>query len=327
MSTYKEIKGNTVQYLSSDPPASHVGQVWYNTSSNQLKYNTGAPRKAWATKPKMIIEKLYGGYNGSGVSNAIYYGGQGGPNQTTTLVWNDPVWTTGNPISSTSTLEYRYAGAGAGTSNTTGLYSGGYNGNLLPNCESWNGTTWTAVNAMPEGKFGVGGSGSSTAAIGVAGYSPPSFTISSSTYIWNGSNWTSPGANITRGNTAYACAFGPSGASVLSSGGGGSNTTEFFNGTSWTSNPAGININRGGRGGDGTQTSAIVVGGSGPADDKAETWNGSTWSATVDLLSNMAPANTGVTGGSATTAFAFGGPPNIVNCAELQTIGGTTVLG
>ena len=43
------------------------------------------------------------------------------------------------------------------------------------------------------------------------------------------------------------------------------------------------------------------------------------------MISNMAPAQTGVTGGSTTTAFAYGGS-NGVNAIELQTIGGATVL-
>ena len=39
MATYKGIRGSKVQSLASDPTASEsVGRVWYNTTSNVLKY-------------------------------------------------------------------------------------------------------------------------------------------------------------------------------------------------------------------------------------------------------------------------------------------------
>ena len=186
---------------------------------------------------------------------------------------------------------------------------------------------------MPEGKFGVGGTGeSSTAAIAVAGYSgiptPSNFTLSSTTYTWNGSNWSVPGANVTRGNVAYATVFGPSGASLLASGSVSSSTTELWNGSTWTSNPATMTYNVKSRGGGGTQTSGILCGGYSNANNKAETWNGSTWASTVNMISQLTDQDPGVFGGSSTTAFASGGPSSRTpaNSIELQTVGGATVL-
>jgi len=325
MSTYKEIKGSTVQYLSSDPPASHTGQVWYNTSTNQLKFNAGTPRTAWVSKAQNPQEQTFGCSGSSSATNGMMFGSQ----STYTSMWNGAIWTTGNPITISKNNIPRYGGGGAGGSNTEALFFGGYQSpNLTAFTEKWNGTTWTNVNTMPEGKFAVGGTGSSsTAAIGIAGYSPPGFTASASTYIWNGSNWTSPGANVTRGNTAYARAFGPSTASILASGDGGSNTTEFWNGSTWTSNPATMAYSVKNRGGDGTQTSGIVVGGYSQANKKAEAWNGSSWSSVVDMISQLTDSNCGVFGGSSTSGFASGGPvAQAVNTIQLETVGGATVL-
>ena len=51
MTTYKGIKGFTVQKLSSDPAtASSVGQIYYNSTSNAFKYVTpgGASSGTWS---------------------------------------------------------------------------------------------------------------------------------------------------------------------------------------------------------------------------------------------------------------------------------------
>ena len=40
MATYKGVKGIKVESLASDPPvATSVGEMWYNTTSNTLKYS------------------------------------------------------------------------------------------------------------------------------------------------------------------------------------------------------------------------------------------------------------------------------------------------
>jgi len=37
MTTYKNIKGIEIKYLSADPPAPNAGQVWYNTTTKVVK--------------------------------------------------------------------------------------------------------------------------------------------------------------------------------------------------------------------------------------------------------------------------------------------------
>ena len=45
MSTYKEIQGYKIDAVSSDPSTTQKGQIWYNTTSEVLKY---AGPGAWA---------------------------------------------------------------------------------------------------------------------------------------------------------------------------------------------------------------------------------------------------------------------------------------
>ena len=42
MATYKEIKGWKVQSVASDPSNLIAGQVWYNTTTNLLKFYNGS---------------------------------------------------------------------------------------------------------------------------------------------------------------------------------------------------------------------------------------------------------------------------------------------
>jgi hypothetical protein len=37
MTTFKEIRGTTIEVVSSDPSNPEVGQIWYNSSSGTLK--------------------------------------------------------------------------------------------------------------------------------------------------------------------------------------------------------------------------------------------------------------------------------------------------
>ena len=64
MSEYKKIHGIHIQALASDPSNLGAGQVWYNTTSNQLKITAVSTSGAWAT----------GGNMGTGRSN---HGGLG----------------------------------------------------------------------------------------------------------------------------------------------------------------------------------------------------------------------------------------------------------
>ena len=49
MATYKEIHGTNIEVVSSDPSNPVEGQVWYNTTSNDLKGQALTVAGAWAT--------------------------------------------------------------------------------------------------------------------------------------------------------------------------------------------------------------------------------------------------------------------------------------
>ena len=91
MSEYKKIHGIHIQALASDPSNLGSGQVWYNTTSNQLKITAVSTTGSWATGGNMGSGRYslggagtqtsglgFGGYDGSAYQNATEeYAGPG----------------------------------------------------------------------------------------------------------------------------------------------------------------------------------------------------------------------------------------------------------
>ena len=181
MSTYKEINGQKVQSLSSDPPAPFTGQVWYNSTSNALKYNAGALSGSWATGGTMNVGRLSLGGNGTS-TDALGYGGEGvSPSARTgaTEAYNGTAWTTGNAIPSIIADL-----AGAGVSSTSAITIGGSGPSGPLGGFTFNGS-WTSSPNLNTQRYALGGSGTATAALAYGGFIAPT---ASETY--NGSAWT-----------------------------------------------------------------------------------------------------------------------------------------
>jgi hypothetical protein len=49
MTTFKEIRGTTIEVVSTDPTNPELGQIWYNSSSGTLKGYLLATVNAWAS--------------------------------------------------------------------------------------------------------------------------------------------------------------------------------------------------------------------------------------------------------------------------------------
>ena len=72
MATYKEIKGTDVEVVSSDPANPVTGQVWYNTTTQQLKGYKQFIGNAWSTGVSLNtarnnLSSTSGGTNSSGL--------------------------------------------------------------------------------------------------------------------------------------------------------------------------------------------------------------------------------------------------------------------
>ena len=164
-----------------------------------------------------------------------------------------------------------------------------------------NAGTWSSQSGMNEGRKGLSGFGTYTAAIAATGNDPSTVN---SVESWNGSSWT----EIAEVNTAkfYRGNNGTQTAGLLIGGAPATTDTEEWNGSAWTETadyPAALSgiIQLG------TQTAAFAIGGAtapGPYVTSTNTYNGSSFTSSTAI--NTARSN-GIGSGSTTAAVIAGG--------------------
>jgi len=283
MATYYGTYGQKVQYLSSDPPAPQLGQVWYNSTSATLKVRS-ATAASWASGGNMNTAR-YQATNFGTQTSALANGGQS-PTQTTSEIYNGTSWspTTGSNIPRAGACSF-------GESSSSGVIVGGYRSgggfedNQTTN-ETWNGSSWTQ-NPVTNFRHGSnGGAGTATSGL-VAGYTPgPNNNNKSES--WNGSSWTNTPNLNTGSDEKMVAGTTQTAALAFASAPIPLNGTESWNGSTWTTIPGGT-MNQSGvasRMAFGSQSLAGCFAGYDPATSgnisNTELWNGSTWSSSTN---------------------------------------------
>ena len=281
MADYKEVVGTRVKAVSANPDNPTVGQVWYNSTDEALKYRKANSAGAWSSGGNLNTGRTSGGMLGTQTA-AIYAGGRQSPGpgaQDIVESYNGTAFTEVGDLN-----EAKDHSAGAGTS-TAGLIFGGEP--TTANMESWNGSSWTETTNMNVAKDYHSNAGTSTSALAFGGEDPGG--ISAKTESWNGSAWTEVG-DLNTGRHESASAGATNTAALIFYGddvgnGQARQYTESWNGTSWTE----LNdLNTGGRlgAGTGTSTLAMAMGRYNPSPsnwDLTEHWNGTSWTEVADL--------------------------------------------
>ena len=98
MTTLKEIKGQTIQALDTDPSNLGAGQVWYNTTTNKLKITAVSTSGAWASGGNMGTGRRSTGSVGTQTAGLAFGGAVGG--STATEEYAGPGFTTQTVTSS-----------------------------------------------------------------------------------------------------------------------------------------------------------------------------------------------------------------------------------
>ena len=274
MAKYSDIKGFTVQTLSTDTVASQ------------------AAGGSWASGGSMPAAKYVGLSAGTQTSNVIAGGATDPPansNQVnTTFEYDGSSWTAGGALNTT-----RFAGAGFGATNTAAIMVGGAaspGSATQPAVESYNGTSFTEVAEANTARGETfGGAGTSTAGVIYGGRNPGlSPATRGETENWNGSAWTETSdLNTARAEIAAA---GESYTAAIAA--GGYTTTavanvETWNGSSWTE-VSDINTAKYNSGASGGSPSSIIFGGliqPGTVKSETESWDGTSWTEVADLSS------------------------------------------
>ena len=311
MTTYFETKGQKVQVLSSDPPTSIVGQVWYNSTSDVLKFNKiiGA---SFSSGGSMLDQRGGGGIAGTQTAAVLFGGFKSFPSPTPppnykiqTELYNGTSWTRSGNMTTGRTLR----NSGFGTQ-TAAVAAGGFRtpppSGDLSSVEEFNGSTWTGGGALPSARDQNASAGTESAGLTFGG-APGNLTT---TDKYNGSTWTSTGA-LSNGRRG----LGGAGTQTagLAFGGiypGTRNITEEFNGTSWASGGT-MTKQASNIGGCGIQTNAVSFNSSGPTpsilDQTACLYDGTTW---TNSAVNPLPAGFGIGIGTKTAGLTGDGDGN-----------------
>mgnify|MGYP000026267822 CR=1 FL=1 len=163
MATYKELHGTDIEVVTSDPSNPVVGQVWYNTTTEQLKTQRQFLGNAWSSGGNLNTARWSLSGAGSQTSSLAIGGASNGDAGVTTEAYNGSSWTAVNDLNTA-----RNNSGAAGVNNTAALTFGGNEPNLN-NTEVWNGTNWTEVNNLNTARRQLGGAGTSTSALGIGG--------------------------------------------------------------------------------------------------------------------------------------------------------------
>ena len=319
MADYKEIVGTRVKAVSANPDNPTVGQVWYNSTDEALKYRKANAAGTWSSGGNLNTGRAAGGMFGVQTAS-IYFGGAVSFTTAQDIVesYNGSSWTEVGDLN-----EAKDYIRGAGTS-TAGLVFGGEP--TTANVESWNGSAWTETTNLNTAKDFHSGAGTQTSALAFAGEDPGG--IADKTESWNGSAWTEVGDQNTARKTASESGASNTDALLFMGDNVGNGTVtqlcESWNGSAWTEVG---DTNTGGRLGTGcgTSTEAMAMGRYSPSPgnwDLTEHWNGSSWSEVNDLSTGRYYTGGSGTQGAGLLASGVAGPgaPNLQNTEEFSTV-------
>ena len=144
MSTYQELKGLKIKYLSADTSGDRKieGELFYNSTDFKLK--SFVATAAWSSSGSVITARYNSGIGGT--QTAAFLAGGATPDDSVTddtYEYNGSGWTIGGDLAGADRLT-----TGSGTL-TAGLVAGGWTGTANSgDSEEYNGTAWTEGNNL-----------------------------------------------------------------------------------------------------------------------------------------------------------------------------------
>ena len=324
MSDYNVIAGLRIKYLSADPSNPEDGQVWYNSSTSNLRVEGVVGTGAWSSGGAVGTARTCASA-GTQTANVIFGGQLNNPpyaDQSLVEEYNGSSW------SEVNNYPIAVGNLGGTGTQTAALGFGGYPNVTTTN--EYDGTNWTSGGALGTGRELLGGIGVQTAALAVGGYIRGPETYTTAVEQYNGTAWT--GAPSVNTGLYGRTGNGTTSAGLASGGqtGSTSSAVEEYNGSSWTtvnSRPyaAGTAM------GSGIQTAALNYGGN-PASRLTTTvsYDGTNWSAESAMAngrsmgggspSGTSSAALATTGGAGTATEEFTAPSGTSNISSSQCL-------
>jgi len=267
MAAYKDLVGQKITVVTSNPPEPKTGQMWYNSTTGTLK-GLGI-LEAWVAGTSTATSKQRSGGCGTQTAGLNCGGFAAPPNGAAhdgTEEYNGSGWSTGGTLNTargntklvgtqTAAVFFGQGGGGQPQSGVT---------------EEYNGTSWTTVNPMANAINYRSGCGIQTAALATGG-NVPSTNRSNLNEEYDGTNWSTGGAlpqkQSSQGQagtqTAAINSFGYTNNPVPGNSGDTLNAISVeYDGSSWTAGPNGNGVVEltGYAMGSGIQTNAIFAG-------------------------------------------------------------------
>ena len=284
MATYKELHGEAVRDVSSDP--TNTGEIFYNSSTDTFRSIVQVD--AFISGTAMPTAKST--YHRAGTMTAgLFCAGNSSTGFTTsTEEWNGLGFSQGGAI---GTALYSNTGFGTQTAGASaaGRPTNGSSGDTNATFE-YDGSTWTSVNAANLAARTRQSFGIQTAGAMVGGFQQATTAYTNATEEYDGTNWTT--VTAMPANASGSTCIGTQTAAIVGLGGAPTNVTTMlaYDGTNWTSSPSMNNArSAAGAGGTGaTNTAGLVFGGapySPTASATAERWDGTSFSNSPASLS------------------------------------------
>ena len=317
MAGYNTIRGLRVKYLSADPSGAEQGEVWYNSTTGNLRLANTTLSGTWSAANACNTGRRF--FQGCGSqTNGIMAGGfaRGAPSPVfnQTEEFDGTNFTNGGNLGAAT-----YGGTMFGPGTATVFAGGGDNVTPLTTTQHYNGTSWSSPgNNLPNGRQQAGGCGTQAAGVLFGGNQPTANMTA--TLEYNGT-WTAVPGTLNVGRRSLNGTGTGTQTDCITAGGNGAsgytNSSEEYNGTIWTATP---NINTARdqimMNAEGTTTSAIVAGGSSPA-VATEIYDGSAWTTTGNLGASRSQAGSG--GTSSAMWVAAGNPTSPSNAPPSRT--------
>ena len=347
MATYKEIHGEAIRDVSSDP--TNTGEIFYNSSTDTFRSIVKVDAFISGT-PMPTAKSTY--HRAGTMTAGLFCAGNASTGFTTsTEEWNGLGFSQGGAI---GTALYSNTGFGTQTAGASaaGRPTNGSSGDTNA-CFEYDGSTWTSVNAANLAARTRQSFGIQTAGAMVGGFQQTTSTYTNATEEYDGTNWTT--VTAMPANASGSTCMGTQTAAIVGVGGAPTNVVTMlaYDGTNWTSSPSMNNArSAAGAGGTGaTNTAGLVFGGSPyspTAPATAEKWDGTSFTNSPASLTtaryDVAPATSGtsstwmVTGGFSTAVTAlteeFNKSANVITAAAWasggslntgRTLGGSAI--
>jgi len=331
MSTFIDISGQKVRSVSSDPSNPTLGQIWYNSTTAQLRASIFNANGVWASGGNIPAD-FGGGADGFGVDSAAVVAGGFSPGaasyQSAAQEYNGSTWSspTNMPYATgyTSTFGLESAGVVAGGLTSPGPGPG--QGPVRNTSLEYNGSTWGSGGNMNVTRFEGAGFGIESAGVAAGGSEPAEGggTKKSESEEYNGTSWSVGNAM----NTARTCEGTGTESNGLAIGGNASFTAvEEYNGSTWTTGGS-LPVGKTSVYSSGPGTNALAIAGytPSPAGNSAtvQAYDGSTWSSRTSVPSVRSAGGSSKNNGDTTSATIFGGDPTTTSTIE-YTQGNQTV--